>query len=361
MRREPIGVAAAPVAGVAVIVEWALQTYVPDMPPGVVAACAAIAVWVLARPWTVPHAHHVEVVEKAYATEPAPTSHDPGPGAGAGAGLVALLLLAGAATADAQGIRERLEGIGRAALDGAVDEGLSQLEGETGGGESVEVPDDAEWSRPGETREEFAERLFREQRGGAQTESETVTLTTTQLYFIGAVFLASVGMLGWLLRRRPNVGAPESSSIAGMGSITDESRAEAEDADTARLDGIREQFWRWFWALIAVEAGELLGKAKWPGSHEILDDVSVFVFALAALWAGLWVVFGPVNRYVMPYLTWVYLMWGPPRTDQDGNPIPGKDGKPLRPDMHVAVRCTIIAGLFYLLVELIDMISRGVG
>ena len=64
---EPIGIAAAVVA----IIEWALHEYVPTMPPGIVAAVGALAVWLMARPWTVSYGRHVEEVEKARAEPPA--------------------------------------------------------------------------------------------------------------------------------------------------------------------------------------------------------------------------------------------------------------------------------------------------
>lgn len=63
---EPIGLAAALIA----IIEWALHEYVPAMPSGIVAAIGAIAVWLMARPWTVTHAKHVYEVDRARAETP---------------------------------------------------------------------------------------------------------------------------------------------------------------------------------------------------------------------------------------------------------------------------------------------------
>lgn len=120
MKKEPIGIAAAATG----IIEWLLHEHVPEMPPGVVTAVGAVAVWLLARPFTVPHGRHVDEVAKALA-EPPPKAKGT-----AAAGVVLLALLLGAASAEAQGIRQTLEEIGRGVAASAAREAAERLEGE---------------------------------------------------------------------------------------------------------------------------------------------------------------------------------------------------------------------------------------
>ena len=350
MRSEPIGAVAAPVAGVAAIVEWLLHTYVPDMPPGVVAACAAISVWALARPWTVSHEKHVALMKDSYRTgrhdesvlrgDDAPYPHFPeGIGSpmkpppksrGAAAVAVMAMLLMGAATADAQGIRERLEGIGRAALDGAVDEGLSQLEGET-----AEQPPVQPAAQPAPAPMAVA-----------ADDPDAITVTRGQLIVAGIIGLLCMAIIV-LYGRQQRPPPPSSSLLADP-----EKKLEGPDPlSTYRLDAVKRLFILTFAASIFVQTVEVFAESYLPGMQTTANLAHLFLLALSALWAAVWVVFGPVDRYIFPRIKWYELLTG----ETYGSPPAG--WKPMDP----AIRAVIIGGLFYLLVQLMVTISMGVG
>ena len=325
---EPIGVAAAVVG----IIEWALHEYVPSMPPGVVIAVGAIAVWLMARPWTVSHAQHVCEVEKARVETP-PAMAGRAKKRGTAATLAVLVVMLAGAGTEAQGIRDRLEGIGRAALAGAAEEGLSQVE-EVVGGEPAQ-PAQPAMQAPAPVP--------------VTADPDVIEVTRGMLVSAGIIGFLCLLVIALYYRQGRLPPKPPSNSILGD---PDGAKPTGPDPmETYRLDAIKRLFVITFAASILVQTLEVAAEAYYPGLHTTLNVAHVFLLALSALWATVWTMFGPFDRHVLPRVRWYELLTGVTY----GTPPAG--WKP----MHVAVRCTVIGAIFYVIGQLLVIVAMNPG
>ena len=346
---EPIGIAAAFVG----VIEWALHAYIPDMPPGIVVAVGAIAVWLLARPWTVSHAHHVCEVEdignalnrQRDAAGPDRRVEPPFTGVGERlasstvAGLVLCVLLAGAGAAHAQGLGERLEQIGRSALDGAVAEGLTQAE-EVVGVQQAQQAQQAQVPAPVVV---------------VEPDPDTIEVTRGQL-----ATAAVIGFLCLLVivlfyrqgqRTPPPTSVPEQVGLFGAHDAAALPVPGSDPLETYRLAAVKRLFVITFAASVFVQTLEVAAEAFYPGFELTLNVAHIFLLALSALWATVWTMFGPFDRYVLPRVKWYELLTG----ETYGAPPEG--WKP----MHVAIRCTVIGSMFYLIAQLLIVVATNPG
>lgn len=295
--REPVGIGA--IATGAWI--WLQQTYIPDMPVELAASIGAF-VAVVARQWVKPLVLHLEEVDQAIAQAKTSTRQqdDPrdqrpsGSKPGVRACIALAVLLGGAATAEAQGIRDPLEQIGRGVAAGAAREAADWLDGgEPDRGQ--ERPPQAMQARPAPAPAPVPE--------DDGLSADTIVILGG-MGMLAAIVLVAVVVLG---RRRD--GQPAAHLMLGQDAAAEEERAELEAAQEHRFKAARRLLALSFLSALTVQIGEILLETWAPGAEDVLNLIHVLLWGAVALFFALTVVFGPVCRELMPTLTLKMLIW----------------------------------------------------
>ena len=211
--------------------------------------------------------------------------------------IIALLLavLASAGPAEAQGLRETLEGIGRQVAGEVVRDAADRIDG----GEPA--PEPAAAAQP--------VRQVNVSAPPVEVDPGLSTDTIVVLFGLGIICLLLLVVMMTLMGR--NQSGQEQVRSLSLQDLGDKDEEEVvKEIQNLRFASVRWLFSMALVVALTIQILETLAETFYPGLEDTLMLVQILAFTAVIVFFALLLLFGPITRDVFPSITWKLLVWG---------------------------------------------------